>query len=124
MYPSMCLFGMLTKFRIVHPIIQQTQRYSNKNILFHMNTVYFRHQYAEKQFQINFRYTNRGFGIDRTFNFVRNEDEKIDICLERIRTNLQKEFSKKVRKLKPKKKGKTELNSKEKPEEETVSYIL
>lgn len=85
-----------------------------------MNTVYFRHENAEQKIQINFRYTNKRLGIDRAFNFVRNEDEKIEICLDRIRTNLQKEFTKKTRKAKSKKKGSTELNSNEKQEQPTV----
>lgn len=67
-----------------------------------MNTIYFRHQNDEKQFLVNFRYINQGFGIDRVFNLMRSESEKIDVCLDRIRTNVEKEFGKKMRKQKKK----------------------
>lgn len=79
-----------------------------------MNTIYFRHQNEEKQFQVNFRYINQGFGIDRVFNFVRKENEKIDVCLTRIQTNVEKEFLKKLRKQKKKaaKKGNDQEDSK------------
>lgn len=83
-----------------------------------MNTIYFRHQNEEKQFQINFRYINKGYEIDRVFNFIRSENEKVDVCLERIRANVQKEFVKKFKKGKKKsaKKG-TQPNSDEEPED-------
>lgn len=82
-----------------------------------MNTIYFRHQNEEKQFQINFRYINQGFGIDRIFNFIRSENEKVDVCLERIRTNVEKEFIKKIKKEKKKSSKKSaQLNDNEEQE--------
>lgn len=79
-----------------------------------MNTIYFRYQNEEKQFQINFRYINQGFGIDRVFNFVRSESEKIDVCLARIQMNVEKEFLKKLKKQKKKaaKKGNEQEDAK------------
>lgn len=111
----MCFFGILTKLRIVSCLKQTVRSYKQK---LNMNTIYFRHQNEEKQFQINFRYINQGFGIDRDFNFIRSENEKIDVCLERIRTNVEKEFVKKLKKEKKKSAKKTaQLTSNEKPEE-------
>lgn len=68
------------------------------NPVLKMNTIYFRHQDETKQFLINFRYVNPGYGIDRVFNLMRSESERVDSCLERIRGNLEKEFVKKNRK--------------------------
>lgn len=118
----MCFHSILTKFRTFrYPCLQAYRTYSTK-VIFDMNTVYFRHQNEEKQFQINFRYTNQGFGIDRVFNFVRSESEKIDTCLERIRTNVEKEFSKKCRK--PKKKLIKGSDANEKQEPPTVCFTV
>lgn len=102
---STSFLGVLTKFRALTWLQRQT--FSSLQPKLSMNTVYFRHQTEEKQFQINFRYVNEGFGIDRKFNLLRNENEKVDVCLERIRTNVEKEFTKRMKKHKKKpKKGK------------------
>lgn len=117
----MCFIGILTKQLRLVPCLQLSYRsYKQK---FNMNTIYFRHQDAEKQFQINFRYVNRGFGIDRVFNFIRSENEKVNSCLERIRTNVEKEFAKKIKKQKKKssKKG-AAANADEQDDTSLVRY--
>lgn len=112
----MTLSSILTKLRVV-PCLQQIYRRSH--IEYKMNTIYFRHQTENKKVQVNFRYVNHGLGIDRVFNFNRSENEKIDVCLERIQINVQKEFMKKFKKQKNKKQAKvdTELNTKNEEQE-------
>lgn len=77
-------------------------------ILYKMNHAYFRYNEEENQLAINFRYQNPEFKIDRDFNFCRNPSENIDLCLERMKTNLEKEFSKKNKKKNNKKNVDTE----------------
>lgn len=77
-------------------------------ILYKMNNAYFRYNEEENQLAINFRYINPEFKIDRDFNFCRNPSENIDLCLERMRNNLEKEFSKKTKKKNNKKTSKNE----------------
>lgn len=74
-----------------------------------MNVVYFRctsnpnqkQQEQQKQLQINFHYTNHL--IDRDFNFCRNLNENIDVFLDRLKNNIEKELTKKFKKKKSKK---------------------
>lgn len=78
-------------------------------ILYKMNNAYFRYSEEENQLSINFRYQNPEFKIDRDFNFCRNPSENIDLCLERMKNNLEKEFSKKSKKKNNKKKDANDL---------------
>lgn len=52
--------------------------------------------------EIVFHYKNSQLGIDRVFNFQRNITETITASLQRIKTNVAKEYDKKLKK-KPKK---------------------
>lgn len=60
-----------------------------------MDIAYFRHQPNNEQFELVFRYQNAALGIDRVFNFQRNITEAVETTLNRIRTNVEKEFKKK-----------------------------
>ncbi|XP_055389578.1 2',5'-phosphodiesterase 12 isoform X2 [Condylostylus longicornis] len=68
-----------------------------------MNKVYFRHNAEDNQLQINFRYKNSNLNVDRDFNFCRNANENVIVCLDRIKNNIEKEFTKKSKKKKQKK---------------------
>lgn len=57
-------------------------------------------------FEIVFRYQNQNVGIDRVFNFQRSVSETITTTMNRIKTNIEKEHYKKLKKLKNKKKSK------------------
>lgn len=72
---------------------------------YNMNVAYFRHKDGDPQLQINFRYKNAELGIDRDFNFCRNIEEPVTMCLDRMKTNIEKEFGKRNKK-KSKKKNK------------------
>lgn len=73
--------------------------------VYKMNIAYFKT--IDDRCNISFRYVNKGFNVDRIFNFSRSLSENVDICLERIRTNVEKEVSKKIKnKTSKKKKGK------------------
>lgn len=77
-----------------------------------MNETYFKHLEEERKISIHFRFVQEieNKKIDRVFNFVRDVDEKIEVSLNRIKNNLEKELAKKM---KPKK------NKKNQPAEET-----
>jgi hypothetical protein len=65
-----------------------------------MNEAYFKVLEAEQKIAISFRFvqevdTKR---IDRVFNFSRDLNENVDVGLNRIRGNLEKEFVKKTKK--------------------------
>lgn len=93
-----------------------------------MNTIYFRHQIEDKRFQISFRYINEGFGIDRSFNLLRNDTENVDSCLDRIRANVEKEFVKKMKKnkkdQKKRQKNVKETESQQNSEEQQDSNLV
>lgn len=74
-----------------------------------MSIAYIRRQPNADQFELVFRYQNATLAIDRTFNFQRNVTETIETTLNRIRTNVEKEFNKKSggKKKKAPKKGAT-----------------
>lgn len=105
---STSFFGVLTKFRALSCLHLRT--FSSVQPKLSMNTIYFRHQSDEKQFQVMFRYINEGFGIDRHFNLLRNEAETVDVCLKRIGNNLEKEFMKKIKKQNKKQNKKQKKN--------------
>lgn len=92
-------------------------------ILYKMNNAYFRYNEEENQLSINFRYQNPEFKIDRDFNFCRNPSENIDLCLERMKNNLEKEFSKKSKKKNKKKDANEELFPLPTPPEISVKLL-
>lgn len=75
------------------------------NRLVKMAVAYIRRHGNESSIEILFRYNNPQIGIDRVFNFQRNITETITSSLQRIKTNVDKEFSKKLKKTKKSKKG-------------------
>lgn len=109
---STSFFGVLTKVRVVTSLQHRTFR--SFNSILNMNTIYFRHQCEDKKFEINFRYVNEGFRIDKNFNFLRSETERVEDCLRRIGFNVEKEFGKKTKKNKKKPK-KTKETDEEQP---------
>lgn len=66
-----------------------------------------RHANAETV-EIVFHYQNLGVGIDRAFNLNRSISEPITSSLNRIKTNIEKEYEKKLNKNKKSKKSKQE----------------
>ncbi|XP_053677994.1 2',5'-phosphodiesterase 12 [Anopheles nili] len=71
---------------------------------FEMKTAYFKHVAGDEQCQISFHLIIEKFKIDKVFNFNRSLTESIDNSLERIRSNVEKEFSKKLNRKKKVKK--------------------
>ena len=69
-----------------------------------MNEAYFKHMVDEQKIAISFRFVHEleTKKIDRVFNFVRDVNESVEVSLNRIKNNLEKEFIKKQKK-KPKK---------------------
>lgn len=72
------------------------------NRVVNMAVAYIRRHGNANNIEIVFRYNNPQLGIDRVFNFQRNVTETITSSLNRIKTNVDKEFNKKLKK-KPKK---------------------
>lgn len=71
-----------------------------------MNIAYFKA--IDDRCNITFRYINKDLKVDRVFNFSRDLNEKVDVCLERIKTNVEKELNKKSKQaVKAKKKQKS-----------------
>lgn len=62
-------------------------------------------------FELVFRYQNSDVGVDRVFNFQRSVGETIMSTLNRIRTNVEKEHNKKLKKTKKGKKSETETST-------------
>lgn len=58
-------------------------------------------------FELVFRYQNQNVGIDRVFNLQRNVTESINSTMNRIKTNIEKEHNKKLKKTKKSKAGNT-----------------
>lgn len=65
-----------------------------------MNEAYFKHMEDDGKLAISFRFVQDvdAKKIDRVFNFVRDLSENVEVTLNRIRTNLEKEFTKKQKK--------------------------
>lgn len=124
----MSLFGILTKLQLanrVNSCLKQTKRAfkqkpQNCKQNLNMNIIYFRHKSEEKKIEVNFRYINKAFGIDRVFNLSRNEDEKIEVCLGRVQTNVSKELGKKFKKQKKKAVKKGTVNEDDEDESQLV----
>uniref|UniRef100_A0A182YFG9 2',5'-phosphodiesterase 12 n=2 Tax=Anopheles stephensi TaxID=30069 RepID=A0A182YFG9_ANOST len=68
-----------------------------------MRTAYFKQLPGEEQCQISFHLLLDQYKIDKVFNFNRSLTEPIDSSLDRIRTNVEKEFQKKNKRKKVKK---------------------
>lgn len=68
------------------------------NKLVKMAVAYIRRHGTETNVEILFRYNNPQIGIDRVFNFQRNITEPLTSSLKRIQTNVDKEFSKQLKK--------------------------
>lgn len=83
--------------KLVHQFIRLTH-FNNNNKVLRMNEAYFKHIISEKKVHITFRFVNESLKSDRMFNFVRDETENIDTALNRIKSNLEKEFNKKNKK--------------------------
>lgn len=66
---------------------------------YEMNKIYFRHKPSHKELQISFHYMNDEFSVNREFHFCRKVMENIDIALCRMRSNIEKELSKKIKKM-------------------------
>lgn len=97
---------MLFRLRLrVQKFLKLSREYNQSahKLVYNMNIAYFRHTESDNQFHITFRYVNEAFAIDRTFNFSRYITENISTCMDRIRTNVEKEFQKKTKKKKNKK---------------------
>lgn len=73
--------------------------FENRNKVFEMNEAYFKHLQTEQKIAISFRFVSEfeGKKIDRIFNFSRDIEENIDITLNRIKSNVEKEFAKKTK---------------------------
>lgn len=90
-----------------------------------MNTAYFRWQDDEGVVDITFLYVCEQPAIHKVFNFKRKIDELVTTSLNRMKTNVEKEISKKskVKKAKPNKKvsdkttSETDKNAKPVPDE-------
>lgn len=65
-----------------------------------MNEAYFKHVSEDGKIAISFRFVQEldAKKVDRTFNFVRDLDEQIEVSMNRIRNNLEKELVKKSKK--------------------------
>lgn len=95
----------------LHRLIHVSQKFivtHSHKVLYRMSNAYFRYNKDENQLIINLRYRNPDIKIDRDFNFCRNPSENIELFLERMKNNLEKEISKK---LKPKKKKQEKVES-------------
>lgn len=68
--------------------------------LVNMTFAHIRRHVDAPNFEILFHYKNSTFGIDRVFNFQRSITEPINSSLQRIKTNVEKEFNKKNKKAK------------------------
>lgn len=69
-------------------------------MIFDTDYMYFRQEESSETVDISFRYSNDKFGIDREFNFCRNVTENVNVCATRMGANLEKAFSKKIKKKK------------------------
>lgn len=75
------------------------------NRIVNMAVAHIRRQANAANFELVFHYQNRDVGIDRVFNLQRSCDETIASTVNRIKTNVEKEFNKKLKKGKKVKKG-------------------
>ncbi|XP_031627621.1 2',5'-phosphodiesterase 12 [Contarinia nasturtii] len=79
------------------------------NRIVNMGVAHIRRSTADAaRFELVFRYQNPVVGIDRVFNLQRDVNESIRSTLTRIKTNVEKEHGKKLKKRKKPKKGEAE----------------
>lgn len=78
------------------------------NRLVNMAVAHIRRHANAETIEIVFHYQNPVVGIDRAFNLNRNIGEPITLSLNRIKTNIQKEYEKKLKKTKKSKKSQPE----------------
>lgn len=71
---------------------------SYRNRVVNMAVAHIRRHGNANSIEIVFRYNNPQIGIDRVFNLQRNIAETITSSLQRIKTNVDKEFSKNLKK--------------------------
>uniref|UniRef100_A0A336MZW3 CSON003646 protein n=1 Tax=Culicoides sonorensis TaxID=179676 RepID=A0A336MZW3_CULSO len=83
--------------------LRKFSQHSHK-LVHDMNKAYFKRA-PENRCSITFRYINETFKIDRVFNFNRDLNEKVEVCLDRIKNNVEKELTKKLNKKKKKSKN-------------------
>lgn len=96
-----------------------------------MNTVYFRWQESDGVVDITFQFNLDVPSVNKAFNFKRPIDELVDLTLNRMKTNVDKEIQKrsKVKKTKPKKTNQpdgqpeTEESVDARPAEETIQNL-
>ncbi|CAG9803412.1 unnamed protein product [Chironomus riparius] len=103
----------------------QFYNFANKNKVLDMNQVYFKHDKADAKMLISFRYVKQVTEtkiLDRNFNFVRSINESVDVALNRIRSNLQKEVT--VKSKKKNKKNIAEQQEVKEPEDLQVTVKL
>lgn len=81
------------------------------NRLVNMAVAHIRRHADAANIEIVFHYKNAELGIDRVFNFQRSLTESINSSLQRIKTNVEKEYNKKNKKSKKSKKGDAESSS-------------
>lgn len=75
--------------------------FDNRNKKLIMNEAYFKHLVDEKKIAISFRFVQTSSDnkkVDRVFNFVRDLSENVEVSLNRIKNNLEKELTKKQKK--------------------------
>ena len=90
-----------------------------------MNQVYFKHDKADAKMLISFRYVKQVTEtkkLDRNFNFVRSINESVDVALNRIRSNLQKEVT--IKSKKKIKKNAAETQEVKEPEDLQVFKVV
>lgn len=73
-------------------VIMHSENPTTKN---EMNTAYFSHLPNENFFHITFYLKNENFGINRQFNFKRQLTECVNVCIDRMSVNVQKDICKK-----------------------------
>lgn len=78
--------------------------FENSNKVLRMNEAYFKHLVDEQKIVISFRWVQdiNAKKFDRIFNFVRDVNENVDVSLHRIKNNLEKELTKKIKRSKKK----------------------
>lgn len=97
------MFNHICKQIFQNPLFKLNSRFinfENKNKVLKMNEAYFKHLEEDQKIAISFRFVHDidAKRIDRIFNFVRDLSENVDVGLNRIKNNLEKEFTKKNKK--------------------------
>ena len=128
------LINCVKKIKLKRTQTIRFQHQHNYKLLYKMQVVYFRQQLLQQpsseevdknivsttdndnqqqQLLINFHLKYPDFNVDRQFNCNRKLSEKIEIGLERIRANVEKEFDKTKKKQKHQRKLKVKNNATE-----------